>query len=112
MNITLPSLNIGQYVKVHVKAYADDLAHNPSTTVDATTPLTLTTLAGVGVVNAAVDSGDNRAVIFTATAAGSSTIKVSNANIPGGGEINYSVTVNAPHVNNARLDHLLTDAPV
>jgi hypothetical protein len=114
MNITLQTMTVGQTKKVHLKMYAADQAHNPSTTVDTTTPIsTISVITGAGVASGAVDPGDNRAVVFTALAPGQCVIHVDKSPAsPGGASPNYTINVQAAQVDNSRLDHLSEDPAV
>jgi hypothetical protein len=103
-------MTIGQTQKVHVKAYADDLVNNPSTTVDNTTALVLTSQTANAAV--AVDPSDSRAVIVTAVAAGTVSVLVDESPTLGASRsLLLQCQVTAPHQPNQRIDFLTADLP-
>ena len=113
MNITLPTRTVGDApVGVHVKLYGQDNVNNPSQVVDNTTTLTLTVTAGAGASVPSIDPGDNRHILFTPTAPGTTTVSVNvSPALPGGfaAALNYTQTVVAAPPDDRRLEHLSID---
>lgn len=95
-----------------MKAYADDLVNNPSTTVDTTTALVVTVLDSPPHATAVVDPNDNRAVLITATSPGSVSVQVDESPSLGSTRsVLLQCQVLAPHVPNSRIDFLTADLP-
>ena len=111
---TINNMTIGQTERFRVKLYADDPStNNPSTIVDTTTALTVTSQTANATAH--VDPSDPRAIIVTASAAGTVSVLVDAPTISGtnaaSNRLLSQAQVAAPHVNNARIDFVSADPP-
>jgi hypothetical protein len=109
---TINNMNVGQTQRVHVQAFAQDNANNPSQIVDTTTPLVVASL-NTAVLQAQVDPSDNRAIIITAVGAGTASVQLNESPVlPAANVLTLSCTVATPPPDNRRIDFVSADAPV
>lgn len=103
--VTLPGMNPGQKLRVHLNFFGQDNVNNPSQVVDTTTPIQVT--GGAGLVTVAPVSGDNRAFDITAVNPGSTQLNADVASSPfltPANRLTMNVTVIAPPPDTRRID--------